>query len=239
MPSKLPRAPVSGDAIVVDDDMLGTAVIELFRNLRKTVNAKPKPEKMDKALAEQRRCIRLLRAIAKFIDQTWCDTGASAVIRYLMELAARFDMLNDGTVHPTFVPSAKRGGQLDPVEVWLGRMQACAAIAFHIRSRKYKRTAAVELVAKRPELKRLMRGVSEEKLRKISKKQLAQALLSWHRQFQQGRANMVVQDQWRGLLLALDGTPDGTPEQLTAMANVFLGLAVDAADKVILPKKSR
>jgi hypothetical protein len=41
------------------------------------------------------------------------------------------------------------------------------------------------------------------------------------------------------LLLALDGTPDGTPEQLTAMANVFLGLAVDAADKVFLPKKAR
>src|SRR5262245_50004711 len=144
MPSKLPRAPVSGDAIV-DRDVLDTAVIELFRNLRETVNAKPKPE-MNEVLAEQRRCIRLLRAFAKFIDQTWCDTGASAVSRYLLELATRFDMLNDGTAHPTFLPSAKRGGQFDPVEVWAGRYWACAAIECHIRSRKYESiTEAAEL----------------------------------------------------------------------------------------------
>jgi hypothetical protein len=155
MPSKLPRVPVSGDPIVVDGDMLATAVIELFRNLRETVNDKPKPE-MDGALAEQRRCIQLLRAIAKFIDQTWCDTGASAVSRYLWVLATRFDMLNDGTVHPTFVPSAKHGGQLDPVEVWMGRAWACAAIKCSIRSRKHTRTAAAKLVAQRPELKRPM-----------------------------------------------------------------------------------
>jgi len=44
--------------------MLDTALIELFRNLREIVNAKPKPE-MNEALAEQKRCIRLLRAIAR------------------------------------------------------------------------------------------------------------------------------------------------------------------------------
>jgi hypothetical protein len=79
-----------------------------------------------------------------------------------------------------------------------------------------------------------MRGVSEEKLRKISKKQLASSLLSWHRQFQQGRANMVVQDQWRYLMEL-----GGTLEEWTVMADVFLGLAINAADKVILPKKAR
>ena len=238
MPSETPRAPVSGDAIVVDGDMLDTAVIELFRNLRKTVNDKPKPE-MNEALAEQRRCIRVLQAVDKFIEQTWCDTDASPVRRYLSEVANRLDMLNDGTVHWMFVPLAKRGGQLDPVEVWEGREWACAAIECHVRSRKYKLNAAAELVAQRPALKRLMRGVSEEKLRKISKKQLTRSLLSWRRQFQQGRANMIVQDQWRCLLLALDNTPGGTPEQLTAMADRFLGLAISAADRVILPKKVR
>jgi hypothetical protein len=146
-------------------------------------------------------------------------------------------MLNDGTVHWMFVPLAKRGGQFDPVEVWEGRARACAAIECHIRSRKYKRTAAADLVAQRPTLKRLMRGVSEEKLRKISKKQLAQALLSWHRQLQQGRANVVVQDHWQYLMRLVE--LDGTPEEWTVRAGVFLGLAINAADKVILPKKAR
>jgi hypothetical protein len=61
--------------IIVDGDMLDTAVIELFRNLRETVNAKPKPE-MNEALAEQRRCIRVLRAIGRFIAQAWCEPRA-------------------------------------------------------------------------------------------------------------------------------------------------------------------
>ena len=239
-PSKPPRAPVSGDAIVVDGDMLDPAVITLFRNLREIVNAKPKPE-MNEALAEQRRCSRLLRAIDAFIKETWREpvTDAKAVRHYLFEVASRFDMLNDGTGHWMFVPLAKRGGRLDPVEVWEGRQWACAAIECHIRSDKYKRkrTAAAELVAQRPELKRLMRGVSEENLRKTSKEQLASSLLSWHRQFQQGRANMVVQDQWRDLMRLLE--VGGTPKEWTAKADFFLGLAINAANKVILPKKAR
>ena len=174
-----PRAPVIGDAIVVDGDMLDPAVITLFRKMREIVNAKP-PREMNAGLAEQRRCNRLLRAIGAFIKETWREpvTDAIAVRHYLLEVANRLDMLSDGTVHWMFVPIAKRGGQFDPVEVWEGRARACAAIECHIRSRKYTRTAAAELVAQRPTLKRLMRGVSEEKLRKISKKQLAQALLS-------------------------------------------------------------
>ena len=131
---------------------------------------------MNEALAEQRRCIRVLGAITKFIAQTWCEpsTDAIAVRHYLLEVANRLDMLNDGTVHWMFVHLAKRGGQLDPVEVWKGRTLACAAIECHIRSRKHKRTAAAELIAERRTLKRLMRGASQEKLRKISRKTIGQ-----------------------------------------------------------------
>jgi hypothetical protein len=145
MPSETPRAPVSGDAIVVDGDMLDTAVIELFRNLRKTVNDKPKPE-MNEALAEQRRCIHLLRAIDAFIKETWREpvTDALGVRRYLTNLATRIEQLNDGAVHPMFVSVGRRGGQPDQVEVWEGRMWACAAIECHMRSGKHKRKGAAE-----------------------------------------------------------------------------------------------
>ena len=49
---------------------------------------------------------------------------------------------------------------------------------------------------------------------------------------------MIVQEnQWRYLMRLLE--LGGTLEEWMAKADVFLGLAINAADKVILPKKAR
>ena len=235
MPSETPRAPVSGEAIVVDGDMLDTAVIELFRNLRKTVNDKPKPE-MNAALAEQRRCIHLLRAIGAFIKETWREpvTDALGVRRYLMNLATRIEQLNDGAVHPMFVPVARRGGQPDQVEVWEGRMWASAAIECHMRrSGEHKRKGAAELIAtQQPVLKRLMRHASEG--RKVTRKELTNSLVSWHREFQQGNTNEIVQPHWQWFLDSLE--LPATPEVWTAKVNFCLNCAVRVAERVVLPE---
>ena len=148
-------------------------------------------------------------------------------------------MLNDVTVHLMFVPLAKRGGQLDPVEVWEGRMWACAAIECHMRSGKHKRKGAAELIAtQQPVLQRLMRRASEG--RKVTRKELTNSLVSWHREFQQGNTNEIVQPQWQWFMDSLEvpATRElpATPEVWTARANFCLNHAVRVAERVVLPE---
>ena len=221
---------MSGDAIVVD--MLDPAVNTLFRKMREIVNAKP-PREMKAGRAEQRRCIHLLRAIGAFIEETWREPvpDALGVRHYLKDLATRIDQLNDGAVHPMFVRVARRGAQPDQVEVWEGRMWACAAIECHMRSGKHKRKGAVELIATmQPVLKRLMRRANEG--RKVTRKELTNSLLSWHREFQQGNTNEIVQPQWQLFLDSLE--MPATPEVWTDKVNFCLNRAVRVAERVVL-----
>jgi hypothetical protein len=79
-------------------------------------------------------------------------------------------------------------------------MWACAAIECHMRSGKHKRKGAAELIAtQQPVLLRLMREG-----RKVTRKELTNSLVSWHREFQQGNTNEIVQPLWQWFLDSLE-----------------------------------
>ena len=112
-------------------------------------------------------------------------------------------------------------------------MWACAAIECHMRSGKHKRKGAAELIAtQQPVLQRLMRRASEG--RKVTRKELTNSLVSWHREFQQGNTNEIVQPLWQWFLDSLE--LPATPKVWTAKVNFYLNRAVRVAERVVLPE---
>ena len=113
-------------------------------------------------------------------------------------------------------------------------MWASAAIECHMRrSGEHKRKGAAELIAtQQPVLKRLMRHASEG--RKVTRKELTNSLVSWHREFQQGNTNEIVQPHWQWFLDSLE--LPAAPKVWTVKVNFCLNRAVRVAERVVLPE---
>jgi hypothetical protein len=215
------------------------AMGEMFLRIEQVLGAIPPPD-MDKARAERHRSIRVLLAVRDFIRQSWGEPASKDAQTHLFHLATRLEQLNDGVAHPMLRPEPRNSRRPDRFDIWEARECVCAAVECHMRSRKHTREAAARFIARqRPILKRLIRDACEHDAMRATKEKLADAIVSWHRQFQQGEANKVAQDMWSGTLQLLDGCGATTPENWAEMAQVFLKMALDHASALMLPSVNR
>jgi hypothetical protein len=213
------------------------AMGELFLSLERILKAE-RPANMSAAKAERHRSIRLLQAVSIFIERSWGDPMSVVARRYLLNLSANIEQLNDGVAHPMLRRESRRGRPGDRLDIWNARKLVCAAVECHLRSRKHTREAAATFIAgQQPKLKRLIRDASEDTHGRASRGKLSDAILSWHRQFQQGEANEIAQATWQNMLQLLDDSGVKTPEQWTGLAHNFLRMAHDAAAEIVLTPK--
>jgi hypothetical protein len=218
-------------------------IAAFFLELDLIVQAEP-PADMPSALAEQRRTIKMLRALFKFIEQSWGNSRRIAVQRYLLKLEAQFAQLNDGVTHPHMMARrlGKSGHKPDTLENWEARRWACAAFECFVRSGKYTREKAAEYIAKQPAnrpLRRLVRNATEDLVSRIGPDDLRDAILSWHQGFQQRKnKSKTVQSMWTSTLEIISRNQDtNTPEIWLAQGEVCLVKARDAASSVGLNPK--
>ena len=234
--AQLPRECSTPPLVAASPTDLVRAAYEFLLNLRQILAADRPPE-ISEALAEQRRTIQLLKALSIFIDQAWIEPRSEAwhATRYLFDLAAGIDQLQQGVVHPVFMKTKRNGAPPDSQDVWHARKWVCLALECLSNSGKPE-TDAVELIANgHPVLKRLIRHAEEGKvMRNVNKTTLAGAIVSWYATFQEGGvANAIAQDSWSTILRTIQ-PGNRTPSQLEELGDRFLALARESAKAVTL-----
>jgi hypothetical protein len=208
------------------------AAYEFLLNLRQILAADRPPE-INEALAEQRRIIQLLKALSIFIDQAWIEPKAEVwrSTRYLFDLAAGIDQLQEGVAHPIFMTTKRTGAPLDRQDVWHARKWVCLALECFAYNGQSAADGAKDIAGRHPILKRLIRHANEDTvMRNVSKTSLANAIISWHRQFQQGLANAMAQDSWFSTFLPMIELANRKrSDKMEELGHQFLKLACDGA----------
>jgi hypothetical protein len=189
-------------------------------------------------LAEQKRTVMLLQEVAKFIGQAWLPPGNTPALQRFAELAAIFEQLGDGVQHPLVKahPPGK-GAPDDRAEIWIGRKWVCLAHECYLKTDecKNKPGLAAKLIADKPAnrpLKRLIRYATERSADKNRAKDLASAILSWHKVFDSGLANYIAQAQFAQAVKYLNQSYSSDPWGV--MAEKFLVLGRREAQKIAL-----
>jgi hypothetical protein len=181
------------------------------------------------ALAERARLMGMLAHLGEFVKCAWNAPNAIHASSRLSNLAWMLDQLKDGVVHPVVEPQ-KRSGKFDRADVWRARAYVIAAAECYIRSGHTRESAAAAIA--KPYLKPLMR---QRVGRKKKTGTLPDAIISWHRQFQQRTANSLVQLTVETLLLPLS-EKHHSPEQMISAGKYYLSVAKALAQSIILPR---
>jgi hypothetical protein len=215
--------PTSDVPVVLVSCDVGIAAAELFLELERVVGAKiPAERAADTVKLERQRLLLVLKAFSEFIGRA-SPVERRTVRSYLFNVAAALDQLNDGTVHPVFQPKTRRGPKDDRVDIWHGRMRVCLALHCyeHDGRSKSRNELAAWIAQKNPTFKQLMRSGT-------GKTGLAGAIVSWHRAFQQGKANTLTQEIWEKHLKEIEELCRANPAEYARTAEAQLDMAIKA-----------
>jgi hypothetical protein len=222
--------------VLVSNDVMDVAA-ELFFKLHDIAAAKPVEATPQ---AERRRTIRFLVAINDFVKRAWPQPPNIVVRRFLFNLAAHIDQLDDGVVHPIFVPAPSRGPKHDTIDVWRVRNHVSLAVELLMRTGKTRDAAAGIIAKQMPALKRVMRHKRAQQ--KSTSEDRQSSIVSWHRQFQQGTVPEIMRDGWKDRIKELDELclkPEFTKGDLTPLVKAHLRIARTAIETLVVQRLPR